>query len=200
MTATATNPTSTTVTTAELKQLIAGDADTTLIDVRTGSEFETAHIPGSFHLPIETMKEHAGRFADLDGDVILVCQSGNRASQAESALSSAGARGVRVLSGGIGSWIADGGEVRRGEEKWAMDRQVRLAAGSLVLTGFALGRLVDRRLVGLSAAVGGGLVFSALSNTCAMGTALGRLPYNQGAPCDVDAVVAAVAHPQASNG
>jgi hypothetical protein len=31
----------------------------------------------------------------------------------------------------------------------------------------------------LSAAVGGGLVFAAASNTCAMGTALARMPWNR---------------------
>ncbi len=59
-----------------------------------------------------------------------------------------------------------------------MDRQVRLVAGSLVLAGV----VIDLAVPGVrwvSAAVGAGLLFSAATNTCAMGAMLGKLPYNR---------------------
>lgn len=58
-----------------------------------------------------------------------------------------------------------------------MDRQVRLVAGSLVLAGI-LASLRWPKARFLSGAVGGGLTFAALSNTCAMSKVLLKLPYN----------------------
>ena len=41
-----------------------------------------------------------------------------------------------------------------------------------------------------AAGIGGGLTFAAVSNTCAMGMMLAKLPYNRGAVCDVQSIVA----------
>ncbi len=112
---------------------------------------------------------------------MLVCQSGNRAVDAQIKLEGAGKTGLRVLDGGMNAWRAAGGEINEGARgKWAMDRQVRLAAGSLVLAGI-LGSVFAPKAKWLAGGVGGGLFFSAVSNTCAMANVLGRLPYNQGA-------------------
>jgi hypothetical protein len=78
--------------------------------------------------------------------------------------------------------------VNRGRQRWSMERQVRGAAGALVLAGL-LASLKFRPAALVSMAVGGGLLFSAVSDTCAMAKVLGKLPYNQGAGCDVDAVL-----------
>ena len=59
-----------------------------------------------------------------------------------------------------------------------MERQVRFAAGSLVLAGLALGTRY-RPARWLSAAIGSGLVFSAATDTCGMAALLARLPHNQ---------------------
>lgn len=72
-----------------------------------------------------------------------------------------------------------------------MDRQVRLAAGSLVLTGLLAGQRWSAARV-LSAGVAGGLVFSAVTNTCGMARILARLPYNRPAAIDLDATLAAL--------
>ena len=62
-----------------------------------------------------------------------------------------------------------------------MDRQVRMAAGALVTTGVVAGHLVSPKLRLLAGAVGAGLTVSAATNTCAMGAALARMPWNRGA-------------------
>jgi hypothetical protein len=41
----------------------------------------------------------------------------------------------------------------------------------------------------VAGAVGAGLTFAAVSNTCAMGAMLAKLPYNRSNSCDVNAVV-----------
>ncbi|MEU3063619.1 YgaP-like transmembrane domain [Streptomyces subrutilus] len=60
-----------------------------------------------------------------------------------------------------------------------MERQVRLAARALVLLGLLLALLVHPAFQLLSAAVGAGLAFSTLTDTCGMALVLGRLPFNR---------------------
>ena len=74
-------------------------------------------------------------------------------------------------------------------QRWDLERQVRLVAGSIVLTSI-LGSIAAPKLKWLAAAIGGGLTFAALTNTCAMGMLLSKLPYNRGATCDAQTVVA----------
>lgn len=178
-----------TIHASELRQLVSEDPDTRILDVRTGAEFESVHIPGSFNVPLDLLAEHVREVARLEHPVVLVCQSGNRATTAQAKLNSAGKTNLRVLEGGIGAWQTAGGEVARGEEKWALERQVRGVAGSLVLASILASIAVPRARF-LAGAVGFGLAFSAATNTCAMGMLLGKLPYNRGPKCDLDCVIA----------
>lgn len=180
-----------TIHASELRRLIDEDPATRILDVRTGAEFQTAHIAGSFNVPLDTLAEHARDLADVEHPIVLVCQSGQRASTAQSKLNAAGKTNLRVLDGGFGAWRMDGGSVVDGQESWSLERQVRGVAGALVLTsvGFSL---VAPRAKFLAGAVGFGLAFSAASNTCAMGNVLGKLPYNRGPRCDLDGVLASL--------
>lgn len=171
------------------RQIVEGDGATpVLLDVRSPAEYETAHIPGSHNLPLDRLDEAADRVAASPRDVVVLCQSGPRSEQAQRALVAAGARDVRVLDGGLRAWQQAGGEVVRGRPKWALERQVRLVAGILVLIGVVGGVLVADPLTYLAGFVGAGLTFAALTDTCLMGNLLSRLPYNRGPGADVDAV------------
>ena len=64
----------------------------------------------------------------------------------------------------------------------SVERQVRIAAGSLVLIGAVLGYFYDPRFIGLSAFVGSGLVFAGITDTCGMGMILAKMPWNQVQP------------------
>jgi rhodanese-related sulfurtransferase len=185
---TPTTTTSTTIHPSELRQLRQEDPNIRILDVRTGAEFESVHIPGSFNVPLDTLAEHVRRVADLDRPVILVCQSGGRATTAQEKLNTAGKTNLRVLEGGMGSWLTSGGEVVKGDEKWALERQVRGVAGSMVLASI-LASLKFPKARFLAGGVGFGLLFSAVTNTCAMGVVLGKLPYNRGPECDIDCVI-----------
>lgn len=179
-----------TITPAELRHLLGTDAEVHLIDVRTTPEFESAHIPGAYHVPLDTLREHRDELTrHLEQPVVLICQSGGRASQASEHLAESGLPNVRVLQGGMGSWLATGGEVNQGEQRWGIERQVRLVAGIMVLVG-AVASLFVRPLVAVAGFVGAGLAFSAVTNTCGMAAVLSRLPYNKGATCDVRDVIA----------
>ncbi len=174
---------------SQLRQLISEDPLIRILDVRTGGEFDSVHIPGSFNVPLATLGEHAGDLAQLDHPVVLVCKSGARADQAHGQLTGAGKQQLHLLDGGLDAWVAAGGDVVRGtSETWAMDRQVRMVAGTVSLVGI-VGSIFVPRAKWLAGAVATGLTFSAVSNTCAMGNALARLPYNKGRGCDVDAVL-----------
>src|SRR5262245_705146 len=161
-----------------------------VIDVRTPAEFETAHIPGSYNVPLHLLQEHSAEIAGhLDQDIVLVCRSGMRAAQAELTLARTGLPNVHLLEGGITAWQRHAAPVTRGRATWDIERQVRLVAGTLVFLAVVGGLLVPG-LPYAAAAIGAGLAIAALTNTCAMGLLLARLPYNRGASCDLDTVVA----------
>ncbi|TLS42664.1 rhodanese-like domain-containing protein [Streptomyces montanus] len=177
---------------AALRNLTRDGEGPRLLDVRTPGEFRTAHIPGSYNVPLDTLREHRAELLHhLNEDVILICRSGARAAQAEQALAEAGLPNLRVLDGGVTAWETAGGPLTRGPERWDLERQVRLVAGTLVLvSGIADLFLPGLHLIGT--AVGAGLAIAALTNTCAMGMLLSKLPYNRGPRTDVDTVVAAL--------
>lgn len=176
-----------------LREQLDGPRPPRVLDVRTPAEFESVHIPGAYNVPLDTLREHRDEILrHLDEDVVLVCRSGQRANQAEQSIAAAGMPNVHVLDGGMLAWERIGGPVNRGTPKWALERQVRLVAGSLVLGG-VLASLVAPRMKWLAGAVGGGLTVAALTDSCAMGAALSRLPYNRGASCDADHLIAQLA-------
>ena len=169
-------------------KLAAGDA-VRLLDVRTAGEFETAHIPGSYNVPLDQLGEHRDEIRALRDDVVVICQSGTRAGQAERRLAEAGMANVHVLSGGMNAWTQAGADVNRGAERWGLERQVRLVAGAIVALSVLASIWVPAARF-LAGAVGAGLTFAALTNTCAMGNLLARLPYNtRTSACDVDEMV-----------
>lgn len=179
-----------TVAVEHARQLLHDDPSIRILDVRTGGEFDAVHIPGSFNVPLDTLGEHRRDLADVDHPVMLVCKSGARATQAHSTLRDAGKAHLHILAGGMDAWERAGGDVVRGSsDMWAMDRQVRLAAGSISLVGILLSLFVPKAKW-MAGAVASGLVFSAVTNTCAMGNALAKLPYNRSDNCDIEGVLA----------
>jgi len=178
-----------TVGVAELQAMRAEDPALHVIDVRTPGEYETGHIEGSYNVPLDLLPEHARDLAALDHHVVLVCQSGARATKALEQLVAAGKSNLRLLQGGMSAWNASGAPVaRRNDTRWAMDRQVRLVAGSVVLAS-VLASVAFPPARFLAGFIGAGLTFSAVTNTCGMAMMLAKLPYNRGAGCDMGAVL-----------
>ncbi|MEV4340366.1 rhodanese-like domain-containing protein [Streptomyces sp. NPDC049590] len=183
-------------TTLTVDQANARLHELTVIDVRTPGEYASGHLPGAHNVPLDrldaalpALKTAAGR-----GDLLMVCASGARSAQACRRLADQGVTAA-TLTGGTTAWAQLGHDIHRPagtRTAWAMDRQVRLAAGSLVLAGLIAGRRWNaaRRL---SAGVAGGLVLSALTDTCGMARLLGKLPYNQPRATDLDGTLAALA-------
>lgn len=183
----------------ELRERLNSSQPPRLIDVRTPAEFETAHIPGAYNVPLDLLREHRDEIAKhLDQDVVLVCRSGQRAAQADETLRRAGLSNVHVLDGGITAWESRDFEVKRGTERWDLERQVRLVAGLIVAVSVLVGTFVPG-VAWIAFAIGAGLTIAALTNTCAMGMLLARLPYNRGASCDASTIVAQLVEPVANS-
>ena len=184
-----------TIDSHDLHQMLDSATPPRVLDVRTPGEFETAHIAGAYNVPLDLLQEHRDEIIKhLDEDVVLVCRSGQRAAQAEETLRNSGLSNVHILDGGITAWETKGFAVNRGAQRWDLERQVRLVAGSIVLTSI-LGSIAAPKLKWLAAAIGGGLTFASVTNTCAMGMALSKLPYNRGASCDAQTIVSQLVGP-----
>jgi rhodanese-related sulfurtransferase len=184
-------PTADVITSPELHTLLESPTAPRVVDVRTPAEFETSHIAGSYNVPLDVVDQLGPEIARrLDGhsDVVLVCRSGQRSTKAQTLLRNAGLSSGRVLENGITDWEGQGFAVDRGAQRWDLERQVRLVAGSVVLSS-VLGSVAVPRLKWLAAAIGAGLTYAAVSNTCAMGTALSKLPYNRGATSDAETIL-----------
>src|SRR5271157_3127554 len=83
------------------------------------------------------------------------------------------------VEGGTLEWERAGLPVVRGKKTVSLERQVRIAAGSLVVLGTGLGAFVHPGFLALSAFVGAGLVFAGITDTCGMGMLLARMPWNR---------------------
>ncbi|MHC6178122.1 rhodanese-like domain-containing protein [Glutamicibacter sp. X7] len=151
-----------------------------LLDVRTPVEFESKHIPGSRNIPLDRLKAEALEFpSTTEQRIVLICQSGNRATQAQRRLLAQGLDRCAVLAGGIASYEECGGTLSYGTRRWTLDRQMRLTAGSMVLLGLLGRRYAHRSLVLIAAAAGAGLAVSALRDSCPMIGGLASMPWNR---------------------
>lgn len=155
--------------------------DVEIIDVRTPGEFESVHVPTSKNLPLDDLEQHVEQVraaVDEGQEVVLVCRSGNRAHQAQDELTEAGLPRLPILEGGMLAWQAGDGPVVQDVIRWDLERQVRFVAGALVLLSilFSIVFPPARFVAGF---IGAGLVLAAVTNTCAMGMMLTRLPYNR---------------------
>jgi rhodanese-related sulfurtransferase len=152
-----------------------------LIDVRTPAEFQAAHIECARNVPLTTLDPHkvmSGRDKQLP--LYVICQAGSRGANACQKFLEAGYENVVNVQGGTQAWIASDLPVVRGRHAISLERQVRLAAGLLILLGAALGYLWNVNFIGLSALVGAGLVFAGVTDRCGMAMLLARMPWNQG--------------------
>lgn len=171
-------------------------AQLTVVDVRTPGEYAAGHLPGALNVPLDRLDSALPALRRIpDGQLLVVCASGARSENACRVLAEHGIQAM-TLTGGTQGWAQRGHELHRPASSpratWSMERQVRFTAGSIVLVGLGLGLLHPAGQL-LSAGVAGGLVFSALSNTCGMAALLSKLPHNRPRAADLDATLDALA-------
>ncbi len=175
---------SSTISPRQLYEKMAAGATVEIIDVRTPAEYASVHVTVARNVPLERLdaKQFCASRNGSQEPVYVICRSGTRAEQAIKALAAAGASGLVCVEGGTSAWEREGLPVERGRNVLPLDRQMRIAAGSLVLIGAVLGWLVNPGFYALSAFVGGGLVFAGITDICPMAMAIARMPWNQGGP------------------
>ena len=151
-----------------------------LIDVRTPVEFREVHVPAARNIPLDQLdcakllQERAN-----GAPLYVICRSGSRGQKACEQIVAAGCTNVVNVEGGTMAWDQAGLPVLRGKKAISLERQVRIAAGALVLTGAILSFAVHPYFILLSGFVGAGLMFAGITDTCGMGMILARMPWNQ---------------------
>jgi len=151
-----------------------------LVDIREPMEHARENIPGAKLAPLSRF-EAAGIAANENAPaVIFHCQSGGRTNANAARLGACGVRDVYVLEGGLSAWKAAGLPTRLDRSQpIEMQRQVQIAAGSLILLGLALAFFVSPWFIGLTAFVGCGLVFAGISGWCGMAKLLALMRWNR---------------------
>jgi len=153
-----------------------------LIDVRTPVEFREVHVEFARNVPLDQLDPKAVATSRQSGSsepLYVICKSGGRGRQAAEKFIQAGIENVINVEGGTTAAEQAGLPVVRGKKVMSLERQVRIAAGALVLTGVLLSLFVHEWFIGLSAFVGAGLMFAGLTDTCGMGMILARMPWNR---------------------
>lgn len=158
-----------------------------LIDVREYPEYAGGRVQGAKLIPLGDIDK---RYAEIDRSkpVYVMCRSGKRGGEAQKKLAALGVNDVKNVSGGIEAWKAAGLPVEKDANAvWSLERQVRFAAGALVVFGVLLS-LINPYFILLSTFVGAGLVFAAVTDTCGMALALAKMPWNKdgGATCETN--------------
>ncbi|HEY1081464.1 MAG TPA: rhodanese-like domain-containing protein [Prosthecobacter sp.] len=172
-----------TITAADLHQLLQERPAQNVIDVRTPVEFAEVHVEGAKNIPLGDLRPedlHESYKLSIEKPIYILCRSGQRATKAAEQLAKSGFPNSVVVEGGTLAWVAAGLPVKREKVSViSLERQVRIGAGSLVLTGVALGWFVHPGFLGISAFVGAGLVFAGITDWCGMGLLLAKAPWNQ---------------------
>ncbi|WP_028600917.1 rhodanese family protein [Ottowia thiooxydans] len=150
-----------------------------LVDIRASDEHARERIALAHHVPMERLKNGT---LPLEGAsaVIFHCRSGNRTQVNAQALGSCTACDAYVLEGGLDAWKKAGLPVVADvSQPLELQRQVQIAAGSLIMVGAVLGATVSPWFHALSGFVGAGLVFAGVSGFCGLARLLMKMPWNQ---------------------
>lgn len=166
----------TTISPTELQSLLErGPVE--LIDVRTPLEFGEVHVAGAKNVPLDELNPTA--LGDTTRTIYVICRSGSRGQKACEKLTAAGFTNATNIDGGTLACEQVGVPVVRGKKVMSLERQVRIGAGGLALTGAILALTVHPWFAGLSAFIGAGLVFAGITDWCGMGLLLAKMPWNR---------------------
>ncbi len=156
-----------------------GKENTTLVDVREYAEFAGGRVSGAKLVPLNEI-ESRHRELDHSHTVYVMCRSGRRSSEAQKRLRALGFTNVVNVRGGLEAWKNEDLPIERDERApWALDRQVRFAAGLMVLTAVLLSVFVSQHFVWVAGFVGAGLAFAGATDWCGMAMLLARMPWNR---------------------
>ncbi|MBF0492151.1 MAG: rhodanese-like domain-containing protein [Deltaproteobacteria bacterium] len=151
----------------------------TILDVRNPDEFSACHLPGAINLPLDSIEKGLLSIIPRDKTLYLICQSGVRSERARKILEGQGFSNTLCIEGGISECSKVPGAVVKISSRLPLMRQVQIAAGSLVVLGILLSKIVHPAFLFLSLFVGTGLVFAGVSGFCGMAILLEKMPWNR---------------------
>jgi rhodanese-related sulfurtransferase len=166
----------------QLYELVQSGKPVELIDVRTPAEYRSLHASIARLVPLDELDVERfieNRRGARDEPLYVICRTGARGEKACGRFLSAGFTNVVNVAGGTQAWEQAGLPVVRGRTMLPLDRQIQIAAGALVLSGFVLGEAVNANWFLLSGFVGCGLLFAGLTGFCPLGQFMARMPWNQ---------------------
>jgi len=175
-----------TISAKEFAERNAGAKRLAIIDVRSPAEVAGEGLPRAHNLPLQALDQKA--FGEAlnklnvpeNMPVYLLCQAGQRARMAADKALEFCSNPLVIVEGGIVALRDTELELQTLEGGvMSLERQVRIVAGALVLLGAVCGFALNPAFYGLSAFVGAGLLFAGITDTCAMGMLLARMPWNQ---------------------
>ena len=168
-----------TISAADFLALSQQQPNLCVIDVRTAAEYGNEYLAGSQNIPMHEVNSANIEAAGDAEHKYLLCGTGQRAQKVAEQLSEDELNCI-LIEGGIGALKGLGVTLNQGEGNViSLERQVRIAAGALVLSGVVLGTLYSSAFYALSAFVGAGLMFAGITNTCGMALLLARMPWNK---------------------
>lgn len=170
-----------TISPSQLSDLVKSGRSVQVIDVRTPLEFREVHATCAKNIPLDKLDpaEIAKTRNGSSESLYVICKSGARGKQACEKLVAAGQSNVVNVDGGTAAWEQAGLPVVRGQKAMSLERQVRIAAGSIVFAGVLLSYFVHPYFIWLSGFIGAGLVFAGVTDTCGMGMVIAKMPWNQ---------------------
>ena len=160
------------------KNLNENQAAYQIIDVRTEFEFGGERMADSINVPLDQLTSETIQSLRDDKKLLLLCQSGARSKKAAEKLEGLNEE-ITCLEGGLNNWKSAGLNLLIVKKVMSLERQVRICAGALILTGIILMKLGFGGAEYLSAFVGAGLIFAGLTDTCGMGILLSKMPWNK---------------------
>ena len=173
-----------TISPTKLADLRRRDEHLMLVDVRTPAEYGEVHVDFAHNVPLDRLDPKEISALGGAGPIYFVCKSGGRSQKACEKMLAAGVKAVISVEGGTAACEAAGMPVVRGRKLMSLERQVRIAAGSLVASGAALAAFGPSPLwqqigIGLAGFIGSGLVFAGVTDTCGMAMLIAKMPWNQ---------------------
>jgi rhodanese-related sulfurtransferase len=94
---------------ATIRQITVGElreSSLPVLDVRRPGEYESAHVPGAIHIPLNELQRRMGEIPP--SPLAVICASGYRSSTAASLLARAGVQDLANVTGGTTAWVRAG--------------------------------------------------------------------------------------------
>jgi rhodanese-related sulfurtransferase len=163
----------------ELYKSLINKERCTLIDVREYPEYASARISQAQLIPLGKLSSSVSHL-EKSCPIYVICRSGRRSKEAQQKLLALGFTDVRNVNGGMLAWQLAKLPIEQSEKAiWSLERQVRFVVGLIVLLASLLSFFVAQSFIWVAAFMGAGLVFAAVTDSCAMGMLIAQLPWNR---------------------